>query len=122
MAAERYRVEPLARHHPKADFSCGVEALDRYFREQAGQDLRRRLAAPYVPVDTATGGLAGYYTLSSISLLSRSLPADLMRRLPHYPEFPATLIGRLAVDVRSRGQGLGEHLLLDALRRPHGQP
>jgi len=32
---------------------------------------------------------------------------------------PATLIGRLAVDLRYRGQKLGEFLLIDALRRSH---
>jgi len=116
MAAERYRVEPLAQHS-RTGFSCGVDALDRYFREQAGQDLRRRLAVPYVMVDGATETIAGYYTLSSVSLLAQSLPEHIVRRLAHYPVFPATLIGRLAVDLRYRRQGLGERLLLDALRR-----
>ena len=43
-------------------------------------------------------------------------PAALARRLPHYP-VPAAVIGRLAVDLRSQGSGLGEVLLLDAIRR-----
>jgi GNAT superfamily N-acetyltransferase len=30
---------------------------------------------------------------------------------------PVVLIGRLAVDLSSQGQGLGEFLLIDALRR-----
>jgi predicted GNAT family N-acyltransferase len=39
------------------------------------------------------------------------------KKLPKYPLVPATLLGRLAVDVRLRGKGAGEHLLMDALRR-----
>jgi len=39
------------------------------------------------------------------------------RRLPKYPEVPATLIGRLAISEKFRGQRLGEFLLLDALHR-----
>ena len=117
MADDRYRFEPLGAHHDRADFSCGVETLDRYFRQQAGQDQRRGLAVPYVLVDPATGVVAGYYTLSTLSILAESLPADLTRKLPRYPALPTILIGRLAVDQRHRGQGLGELLLIDALHR-----
>jgi GNAT superfamily N-acetyltransferase len=37
--------------------------------------------------------------------------------LPRYPQLPATLLGRLAVDQGMKGRGLGEFLLMDALRR-----
>lgn len=47
------------------------------------------------------------------------LPQDVVARLPRYPLVPATLLGRLAVDRRLQGQGLGQLLLLDALRRSH---
>lgn len=40
----------------------------------------------------------------------------LARRLPHYP-VPAAVLGRLAVDRGRQGRGLGEMLLLDAIRR-----
>ena len=39
------------------------------------------------------------------------------RRLPRYPTVPAALIGRLAVDQRFRGQGLGAALIVDAIAR-----
>ena len=50
-------------------------------------------------------------------MLPRDLPPSLTRKLPRYPLIPATLIGRLAVDRRYRGQGHGRRLLADALRR-----
>jgi predicted GNAT family N-acyltransferase len=37
--------------------------------------------------------------------------------LEKYPALPATLLGRLARDVSTKGQGVGELLLLDALYR-----
>jgi GNAT superfamily N-acetyltransferase len=37
-------------------------------------------------------------------------------KLPRYP-VPVIHLGRLAVDVSTKGQGLGKILLLDALRR-----
>jgi predicted GNAT family N-acyltransferase len=45
------------------------------------------------------------------------MPEKLRKRLSHYPAYPATLIGRLAVDRHHAGQGYGRDLLLDALTR-----
>ncbi|HET8631980.1 MAG TPA: GNAT family N-acetyltransferase [Thermomicrobiales bacterium] len=121
MSAARYGIEPLADRHDRASFSCGVEPLDRYLRQQAGQDLRRNLAAVFVLAEVATDRIAGYYTLSPFTIEPTSLPAALTRRLPDYAALPAVLLGRLAVDERERGQGLGEALLRDALARSYRQ-
>lgn len=117
MASNRYRIEPLAQHHDRADFSCGVDALDRYLRQQASQDVRRRVAAVFVLHDVTAGTVAGYYTLSVASIEPASLPPELTAKLPRYARLPAVLLGRLAIDGRYRGQHLGRFLLFDALRR-----
>lgn len=110
-------VEPLSGQHDRSVFCCGEEALDRYFREQAGQDLRRRIAAPFVLLRRDTGAVVGFYTLANTAIDASRLPSDLTRKLPQYPLIPATLLGRLAIDQRNHGQKLGEFLLLDALCR-----
>jgi GNAT superfamily N-acetyltransferase len=112
-----YVVEPLGDTHDRAAFSCGVEPLDRYLWQQAGQDMRRYLAAVYVLHAPGSPTILGYYTLSALSIEPTQLPAALTKRLPRYPVLPAVLVGRLAVDRRWRGRGLGEQLLLSALRR-----
>ena len=117
MADERYHIEPLGSRHDRAAFACGVEALDRYLHQQAGQDMRRRLAAVFVLDDALENTIAGYYTLSATAILATGLPPDVTRKLPRYPHLPAVLLGRLAVDSRYRGRGFGEILLVDALRR-----
>ncbi len=45
-------IEPLGAKHGKlrAAFSCGVEPLDRYLKQQASQDAKKRAAVPYVLV------------------------------------------------------------------------
>ena len=50
---------------------------------------------------------------------SDDIPPELMKQLrnPRYKVIGATLLGRLARDVAFKGQGLGELLLLDALKR-----
>jgi predicted GNAT family N-acyltransferase len=40
-----------------------------------------------------------------------------MSKLPRYPQVPVALLGRLAVDTKQKGTGLGELLLMDALRQ-----
>ena len=112
-----YRVEPLGPQHNRKAFSSGFEPLDRYLREQAGQDTRRRVAAPFVLCEGESTVILGYYTLSALSIDVGAWPEDVARKLPHHPVVPATLLGRLAVDRSLRGKGMGEYLLMDALRR-----
>ena len=109
-------IEALARFHDRSRFECGSEALDRYIRRQASQDARRRVTRVFVATPEGGTEVAGFYTLSAGSLERSALQPKEARRLPHYP-VPVALIGRLAVDGRWRGQGLGSALLADAFRR-----
>lgn len=112
-----YSVEPLDKQHDRAAFSCGIEALDRYFRQQAGQEGRRYVANCFVGVRREDQAIGGYYTLSATAVIFDQLPDDLRKKFPRYPEVPAALLGRLVVDTRHRGQHLGELLLFDAMYR-----
>jgi GNAT superfamily N-acetyltransferase len=111
-----YRIEPLSGDHNRDAFHSDVPELDRYFRRQAGQDARRKVAAPFVLVDRS-GSIVGYYTLSFYSIRLGELPDAVAKKLPRYPLLPATLLGRLAVDRSYRGRSLGRFLLMDALHR-----
>jgi|SRR5271157_708585 len=51
------------------EFTCGVDSLDRYLREQAGQDVRRRTTACFVAREIATNRIAGFYTLAAAGVL-----------------------------------------------------
>src|SRR5258708_35807554 len=94
-------IEPLRDDHNRAVFSCGNASLDRYLKEQAGQDLRRGCATPFVLVSERGGTtILGYYTLSSYGIDVGELPPDVAKKLPRYPLIPATLLGRLSVDRR----------------------
>jgi ribosomal protein S18 acetylase RimI-like enzyme len=110
------RVEPLAAHHDRAAFTCGEPALDRYIREQASQDVRRRLAQVFVAIGDTPGSIAGYYSLSAASFGREHLPQAAAKRLPRYP-VPAAIIGRLAVATEWQGRRLGTFLLLNAVER-----
>jgi ribosomal protein S18 acetylase RimI-like enzyme len=117
VTADAYRIESLGAEHGRLSFSCGVEPLDRYFQHQVGQDVRRGLASCFVAVHLSDATICGYYTLSATSVMLEDLPPALAKKLPRYPRIPATLLGRLAVDHRFRGRGIGELLLYDAMRQ-----
>ncbi len=79
--------------------------------------MEQRIAAVRVLYDVEEDRLAGYYTLSAVAVERGDLPSTFTHRMARYRVYPATLVGRLAVDQTYQGQRLGGKLLLDALAR-----
>ncbi len=114
-----YLTVPLNTFHNKKNFNCGKELLDHYLHTQAKQDVRRKLSACFILADEENN-VKGYYTLSSTAIPRELLPENFKKKLPpSYNHLPATLLGRLAINNLYKGQGLGESLLLDALKRSY---
>ena len=115
----QFRIEPLdASRHRREGFDCGVEPLTIFLRERARKEVASRTCACFIAVPTTEPGcIASYYTLSSATIALEQAPPELVRRLPRYPLLPATLLGRLACDLRFKGVGLGRLLVMDALAR-----
>lgn len=111
-----FQLARLDASHDRLGFRSDSEPLNRYLREQATQDIRRRLSACFVAT-TDGRRIAGYYTLASASVLVADLPVSTSKKLPRYPTMPTVRMGRLAVDQSFKGQGLGGALLADALDR-----
>ena len=110
-------VERLAPHHDRTAFHSGAEPLDRYLQAQAAQDERRRISACFVAGDRQGDKVSGYCTLAMGAVLLSDLPEATTRKLPRYPTVPAARLGRLAVDERCRGRGLGGALFWEAVDR-----
>ena len=96
------RIEPLG-NHDRRRFTSGEPAIDRWFREQAGQMSSRGLAAVHLLIETATGEIAGYYALSNFAVLATSLPEAVGRKLTKHLPIPAHLLGQLGIDARFQG-------------------
>jgi GNAT superfamily N-acetyltransferase len=113
-------VEPLLKKHKKKDFKCGKDMLDNYIHSQASQDVKRKLSVCFVLEDIQTGLIQGYYTLANNSIPLHTIPKKWKNKLPiSYTSIPTTLLGRLAVDERFQGKGIGPLLLVDALKRSY---
>ena len=112
-----WAIEPLDDRHDRAAFDCGKPPLDDWIRRYSGQYQRRDLVRLYVLVRPGEPRIYGYYAISNRHIDFAHLPPGRAKALPRHLPLPAVLIGQLAVDRSVQGQGLGDVLLVDALRR-----
>jgi GNAT superfamily N-acetyltransferase len=111
VASPRLIIERLASHHDRGQFDCGVAELNAYLQKYSGQHDRKGIGRTYVATEEGDDRILGFYTISSGAVAFDVVPEN----VPHHP-VPVALIGRLAVDKGARGLGLGETLLMHALR------
>lgn len=110
------RISLLNAGHDRQSFSCGIHLLDEYLQKFAGQDLKNKVSACFI-LSADDVQIRGYYTLATGSIPRKLVPEVLVKKLPRYKDLPVTLLGRLAIDQRFQGKGLGEFLLMDAMKR-----
>lgn len=109
------QVSELSGRHDKASFDCGNAELNNYLRQIAGQHVRKSLARVYVACEeTDPGRIVAYYSLSVCELRSEELPEPFRKKFPN--RIPAVRLGRLAVARANQRQGVGELMLVDAMR------
>lgn len=118
-STSQFIVEPLdPAKHRREQFDCGVNALNDFLRQRARKEMDQGTSACFVIVPESDPHIiAGYYTLSAAVILRSALPDAVTKKLPKYHELPATLLGRLARDLKFRGAGIGDRLMASVLHR-----
>ncbi len=111
-----WEIQRLTKKHDRTQFSSGNALLDDWLRFRAGQYDRRDLARTYVAAAPVAMVVLGYYAIANHFVEYDVLPQEQAKGLPTL-DVPVVLLGRLAVDQRQQGQGIGRGLLADALRR-----
>jgi len=106
------RIELLGERHRRAGFNCGEPALDVFLTNLAGQQQRKNFGRTYVAVAEDGLTVLGFVTVSAGQVATADMPTGL--KLPRYPA-PVMRVGRLAVDSKHRGRGIGKALLRFAL-------
>lgn len=102
--------------HNRLRFDCGVERMNNYLRLMASQQARKDNTRTFVLEDGEQPEyIMGFYTLTMTLLDLSALPGHLQKK--YQSATSAGLIARLAVDRRYQGRGLGEWLLVDALKK-----
>ena len=112
------RIAGLDKCHDRSDFDCGESQLNVYLQRLARQQAQRDFSRTYIAYEadeaqSEAKRIQGFYAISSGSIDFKNLPAGL--KLPRYP-VPVARMGRLAVDVRAQGKGVGAALLAHAMQ------
>ena len=109
--------EFLTRDHDRKSFDCGSHEINEFLRRYARQNAAMGVAQTFVlvaPQQPRT--ILGYYSLSTAQIDFEQISEAHRGRLPKYP-VPAARMGRLGVDRRHHGKGIGSRLLGLAIRR-----
>ncbi len=105
--------EPVRADHHLADFDSGETTLDDWLKRRALDNDQCGASRTFVVHQENI--VIGYYSLATGSITSQQAPGKIKRNMPN--PIPVMVLGRLAIDKRWQGQGIGPALLKDALLR-----
>ena len=112
-----YVIEPFdPDRHDRSAFSCGVEAVDNFFKKTANKLSKADNLRVWVMTE-ASGAVIGFYALNAHAVSYQDLPAAFARTRPGHGEIPAAYISMIGRDARYAGGGYGGDLLVDCLTR-----
>ena len=120
MTQKKRFVELDKKQHDRKEFSCGLDKLDDFLKNNASnhreQNLSKTMVLPATEPAATTGlyPIQAFYTTTTTTIERKTIPARLAKRLPDYP-IPVFIIPCLAVDKKLHGQGIGKGALLVAL-------
>ena len=109
------RPRPITPEDDCAGFSCGDLSLDSWIQLRALKNEKAGASRTFISIERDSRAIAGYYCLSASALARENATPGLRANMPD--PIPMILIGRLAVDAKFTGQGLGFSLLQDALSK-----
>jgi GNAT superfamily N-acetyltransferase len=105
--------EKLTQAHDLSQFQCGEPNLDDWLKRRAFRNEETGASRTYVILSGQQ--VVGYYTLSAGAAAHAGTPGRIRKNMPK--PVPVMVIGRLAIDVRYQGRGIGSALLKDAVLR-----
>jgi len=116
MGLDREKLRPPAKlnsSHQVEGFDSGNDQLDHWLKNRALKNELEGASRTYVLcVDEA---VIGYYCLANGAVGQATATGRVRRNMPD--PIPVMVIGRLAVDRRWQGKGIGKALIRDAILR-----
>ncbi len=110
--SKNYTITELTRKHNRKDFDCGDAELNRFLTSQARAHKVRHISKTFVAEQAdKPSRILGFYTILPCETDGALIPGNYPRRVPAY------LLGRLAIDRRYHGSGLGGELLVNSIHK-----
>jgi GNAT superfamily N-acetyltransferase len=108
---------PITAEHRLDRFECGKAALDEWLRAHAleNEDKASRTYVVIAQTGKDAGYVVAYYALAYGSILREEVPKKIRHGLPN--PVPVMVLGRLGVDRKHGGKGIGPALLREAMQR-----
>ncbi len=105
--------EPLTAQHDRTSFDCGAPSLNDWLQKRALKNAASGASQSFVVCENQE--VIGYYALATGSVARQEAPGNVRRSMPD--PIPVIVLGRLAVDLKWQGSGIGPGLLKDAVIR-----
>jgi GNAT superfamily N-acetyltransferase len=105
--------EKLNAAHNLSQFLCGEPELDHWLKRRALPNEESGASRTYVVCIGRQ--VVGYYALAAGAVAHMDAPGRVRRNMPN--PIPVMVIGRLGVDLKFQGRGIGSALLRDAVLR-----
>jgi len=110
---DELRLSILDESIPVGNFQCHAEEeskpLEKFFRIHALDNKHKKLSITWVAA--LENEPIGFFSLATATIDIEDLDGCEITGCPHYPQFPALLIGKFAVDDRYRRQHVGTWLM-----------
>ncbi len=107
--------QPILPMHNLNQFSSGENILDEWLRHRAIKNEKRGASRTYVVCESDSLDVVAYYCLATGAVINKDAPGNIRRNMPE--PIPVMVLGRLAVDQKWQGRGVGNGLLRDAIIR-----
>jgi predicted N-acetyltransferase YhbS len=104
---------PLTDAHRLDSFHCTESNLESWLKQRALKNQLEGASRTFVVCEGEA--VVGYYCLSAGSVSRSDAPGGFRRNMPE--PVPVVVLGRLAVDSRWMGKGIGRGMLKDAVLR-----
>lgn len=119
---ENYYFENLTEKHDLSNFDCGDEDLNEFLKEDALSQQSSRLNVTKLIM--YKGNIIGYFSLLTDTLVLKNINDDKLKLKikgqlgvkSKNRNVSAVKIGRLALDKKYSGEGLGTHILRNIIK------
>ncbi|MEM9927797.1 MAG: GNAT family N-acetyltransferase [Cyanobacteria bacterium P01_D01_bin.50] len=109
-------VELLDKRHNRNSFDCGNEALNKFLKQTARQHIQKGISRTFVLIDTEQSEIIiSFFTLTLCEVRVEKLPPKFAKKYPS--KIPGVKLARLAVSQLYQRQGIGEIMMIEAMKR-----